>query len=94
VYGDIVGTRGLIGITLILLLFIIIFFIVLIIKFFTDWEIPGWATYVSGLILISSLQMVLIGTIFSIMILSSRNTFYFLPIRDYKYYIDKFINIK
>lgn len=94
VYGDIVGTRGLIGIILLLLLFVIIFLLVLIIKFFTDWDIPGWATYVSGLILISGLQMVLIGTIFSIMILSARNTFYFLPIRDYKYYIDNFISIK
>ncbi len=94
VYGDIVGTRGLIGISLMLLLLTIIFILVVIIKFFTDWEIPGWATYVSGLIWISGLQMVLIGTIFSIMTLSSRNSFYFLPIRDYKYYIDELINIK
>lgn len=94
VYGDIVGTRIILSIIVLLVLLILILCLVLLIKLFTDWAIPGWATYVSGFLILSLFQLVLIGTVFSIIILSTRNQSNFIPIRDYKYYVDSFFELK
>lgn len=88
VYGDIVGTRILLTITVLLLSLILASIIVIGIRFLTDLAIPGWATYVMGLLIITACQLILIGTIFSLMILASRNSQNIIPIRDYHFYID------
>ena len=94
VYGDIVGTRILLSVVILLLLLLLLLGLVLLIKIFTDWGIPGWATYVSGLLILSLFQLVLIGTVFSMIILSTRNQYNFIPIRDYRYYVDDFFQLK
>lgn len=94
VYGDIVGTRILLGTAVLLVLLLIVLAVVLLIKIFTDWGIPGWATYVSGLLILSLFQLVLIGTVFSMIILSARNSSNFIPIKEYKYYIDSVFEMK
>jgi glycosyltransferase involved in cell wall biosynthesis len=93
VYGDIVGTRILLSIVALFIFLVLIFSLVIIIKFFTNWAIPGWATYVSGLLIIFIFQLILLGAVFSMIILSSRNSFNFIPIRDYKYYVDQFFQL-
>ena len=94
VYGDIVGTRILLGIVVLLFLLLLLLGSVLLIRILTDWGIPGWATYVSGLLVLSLFQLVLIGTVFSMIILSTRNQSNFIPIRDYRYYVDDFFQLK
>ncbi len=94
VYGDIVGTRILLSTAILSILFLLLLGIVLLIKLLTDWGIPGWATYVSSLIILSLFQLVLIGTVFSMIILSSRNNGNFIPVREYMYYVDNFFKIK
>lgn len=94
VYGDVVGTRILLITTILLVFLLLILLSVLLIKLFTDWGIPGWATYVSGLLFLSLFQLILIGTVFSMIILSARNSFNIIPERDYKYYVDNILQLK
>jgi polyisoprenyl-phosphate glycosyltransferase len=94
VYGDTVGTRILLSTAILLVLVLLVLGIVLLVKFCTDWAIPGWATYVSGFLILSLFQLVLIGTVFSMIILSARNNSNFVPMREYRYYVDNFFNIK
>ena len=95
VYGDIVGTRILLITVFLLVIILLLLGLVLWIRLFTIWGFPGsgWATYTSGLLILSLLQLMLIGTIFSILILSARNSFNVIPIRDYKYYVDDFYRL-
>jgi hypothetical protein len=53
----------------------------------TDLAIPGWATYVIGLSFIILLQSVTISFSFVFLILNGRNSYSFLPQRDYQYFI-------
>ena len=94
VYGDLVGTRILLGIIILLVFVFVILCIVVLIKFITDLAIPGWTTYAVGLLLLFALQLILIGTIFSMIILVTRNSTNIIPIRDYKYYVDTFFQLK
>lgn len=88
VYGDIVGTRILLTITVLLISLILLSILVISIRLLTDLAIPGWATYVMGLLIITGCQLILIGTVFSLMILATRNSQSIIPIRDYHFYID------
>jgi len=94
VYVDIVGTRLLLLIVFLLMFLLACLFIVVVIRLVTNLAIPGWATYVSGLLLISIVQLALLGTIFCIIILSARNQTNFIPIRDYKYFVDNFCTLR
>ncbi|MEN8445007.1 MAG: glycosyltransferase [Cyanobacteria bacterium J06555_13] len=90
VYGDVVGTRILLSTGLVAIFLSLLLGLVVIIRLFTDWAIPGWATYVSGLLILSIFQLILIGTVFSMIILSARNQSSFIPARDYELFVDDF----
>lgn len=94
VYGDVVGTRILMVIVSLLGLSFLGLLAIVTIKFNTNLAIPGWATNVFGFIFLSLFQLVLTGIIFSMIILSTRNSSNFIPIRDYKYFIDNFSQLK
>lgn len=93
VYGDIVGTRILLGTAILLIIVVLVLCLVLLVKFFTDWGIPGWATYVSGLLILSLFQLVLLGVVFSMITLSARNNSNFIPLREHSYYVDTFLEL-
>ena len=94
VYGDVVGTRILLSIVFLLGFLFLVFCIVVIIRIFTNFAIPGWATYVTGILLVSGLQLILIGMVFSLSILAARNNNNFIPVRDYTYYVDHCRSLK
>jgi glycosyltransferase involved in cell wall biosynthesis len=94
VYGDWVGTRILLAIVTLSILLVLVLCLVVLIRFLTDLAIPGWATYVFGLLIISFLQLILIGTVFSLIILATRNSVNIIPLRDYQYYVDEFYTLK
>jgi len=94
VYGDVVGTRILLSVVVLLVILLLLLGSVLVIRIFTNWGIPGWATYVSGLLVLSVFQLVLIGTVFCMIVLSTRNHLNFIPVRDYGYYVDDFFQLK
>jgi polyisoprenyl-phosphate glycosyltransferase len=55
------------------------------IRLLTTLAIPGWATYVSGILLVMLTQMLLIVLVFAFVILAARDTASFIPARDYIY---------
>lgn len=94
VYGDVVGTRILMVVVTLLAIALLALLITVVFKFSTNLAIPGWATNVFGFIILTLFQLVLTGIIFSMIILSTRNSSNFIPVRDYKYFIDSFLPIK
>ena len=87
VYSDIVGIRMLIVSTLIMAAASCGILAIVAIRLFTDWAIPGWATYSAGLLAILIFQALTFMLIFSMVILGGRTTSSFLPRRDYGYFV-------
>jgi len=56
---------------------------VVVIRITTDLAIPGWATYLSGLLLVILMQMLLVVLVFVFVILAARNAASVIPTRDY-----------
>jgi polyisoprenyl-phosphate glycosyltransferase len=94
VYGDVVGTRILMLVVTLLAISLLILFTTTAVKFGTSLAIPGWATNVFGFVILTLFQLVLTGIIFSMIILSTRNNSNFIPVRDYRYFVDSFLPIK
>jgi hypothetical protein len=66
---------------------------VIAIRLFTDWGIPGWATYATGLLTIILVQFMAIAASFTFIVLSSRTNFSFLPVRDYAPFIAEIVDV-
>jgi hypothetical protein len=86
VFGDRIGVRLLIVASLGMLLAGGALLGVIGIRLFTTLAIPGWATYVSGILLLMLSQMLLVILVFAFVTLAARDTASFLPIRDYVYF--------
>lgn len=87
VYADIVGVRVLAATGMLGVLTIAALAVVVGVRLFTDLAIPGWATVATGLLVIALSQTVTISLIFILMMLGSRQSSTFLPIRDYVHYV-------
>lgn len=85
VFGDRIGVRLLIVVSLGMVLAGGALIGVVIIRLLTSLAIPGWATYVSGILLVILTQMLLIILVFAFVILAARDTASFIPARDYIY---------
>lgn len=87
VYGDIVGVRLLLGTSVLIVLSLAGVLIVFAIRLVTELAIPGWASYLSALLLIILMQAVTLSLFFIFLILNNRNSAGFLPERDYQHFI-------
>ena len=85
VFGDRIGVRLLIVVSLGMVLAGGALIGVVGIRLLTTLAIPGWATYVSGILLVMLTQMLLIVLVFAFVILAARDTASFIPGRDYIY---------
>jgi len=85
VFGDRIGIRLLIVVSLGMGLAAAALIGVIGIRLLTNLAIPGWATYVSGLILVMLIQMLLVTLAFAFVILAARDTATFIPRRDYTF---------
>jgi glycosyltransferase involved in cell wall biosynthesis len=86
VFGDIVGVRLLVVIGLLMPFAALSLMTTVVLRLATDWAIPGWATYTTGLLMVLLLQAVMLSLIFIFLVLSTRQGSAFLPVRDYHYY--------
>jgi glycosyltransferase involved in cell wall biosynthesis len=87
VYAETVGVRLLI-LSLSLAVPVVVTICVLIgIRMFTHLAIPGWTSSVVGMLLVVLTQLGLFSIFFIFFILSSRNSYSFLPCRDYHHYL-------
>jgi hypothetical protein len=93
VFADIVGARLLIASLAGVLLAGSGIAAVIVIRLFTDWAIPGWATYATGLLTIILVQFMTIAASFTFIVLSSRANFSFLPVRDYAPFIAEIVDV-
>ena len=88
VFGDRIGVRLLILVSLGMLVAVGGMVGVATIRLTTDLAIPGWATYVSGLLLVILMQMLLVILVFVFVILGARNAVNVIPNRDYVHIMD------
>lgn len=87
VYGDVVGVRLLVTSIILIILTAIILLTVIAIKLFTTLAIPGWTSYIVALFSIILIQFVMLSLFFIFTILSGRNSYSFIPKRDYHYFV-------
>ena len=93
VFGDIVGVRLLIGSLAGSLLAGLGMLVVAAFRIFTNWAIPGWATYAIGTLAIIAIQLISIATSFTFFVLSNRANVGFVPLRDCSLFMDEVVDI-
>lgn len=87
VYSDRVGVRLLALSALMIFLVIAALLGIVLVRVYTVFAIPGWASYVTGLLVIILIQSVLMSFIFAFISLNSRSRPLFLPLRDCPYFV-------
>ena len=87
VHGEVVGVRALIATSVLILLSLAALAVVVAIRLFTTLAIPGWATYAGAALIIILIQGVSVSLFFVFIILSSRNNYDFLPMRDFSNFV-------
>ena len=93
VFGDVVGVRLLIASLAASLLAAVGIVLVVMIKFLTDWAIPGWATYATGTLVMIMIQLISIATSFTFFVLSNRTNLGFVPLRDYSLFVEEAVEL-
>ena len=91
VYGDIIGVRLLVFAELVIVSSVVAALASVVVKLFTPYAVPTWATIVVGISILASLQAMVLALVLSITILSSRNQTGFIPIRDYALFIGEVV---
>lgn len=87
VFGETVAVRLLCFIGLLITLTLAGLAATVLIKFFTDLAIPGWATNLTGILGIVLLNLLLLTMFSVILLLNSRDRLSFLPLRDWQYFV-------
>jgi hypothetical protein len=92
VYSDVVGVRLLVMAIVLACLTLGGMTCAVIVRLATNMAIPGWASYVVGIMLVLFVQAIMAAFVFSFVILGSRHGTTFLPRRDYSIYIGSIWN--
>jgi glycosyltransferase involved in cell wall biosynthesis len=88
VFGDIVGARLLALTAFATVAAALLIGVVAGVRLFTDLGIPGWATYVTGILLIILAQALMASLALVFIIVGGRTGTGFLPLRDASFFID------
>ncbi len=89
VFSDVVGLRLLVATGLLGLLTLLAVVTVAVIRLATQLAVPGWATTATGLLVLLLSQAGLLSLVFVFIVLQSRNTSSFIPLRDHAFFIDR-----
>jgi len=89
VHAETVGVRMLVLACLVGLFIMLAMLIVVGVRVFTTLAIPGWATFVMGLLSLMLLQTFFMALLFAGTVLHARNAYTFLPLRDYAHFVDR-----
>lgn len=87
VHGEVAGVRLMVAAALLVVASLVGIGVVIGIRLFTTLAIPGWATYAVASLLILVVQALALSLLFVFVILGSRNSYSFLPMRDYVHFI-------
>ena len=93
VFIDLIFTRLLYFLAILIIFIIFLAFVVLILKFFTSLSTPGWTTTLIGIFSIVSLQAIIILLISAFMVLNTRTTKLFIPAKDSRNFIFERVKI-
>lgn len=88
VHGEVVGVRLLMATLALLLLIGAALLGVVGLRLFTTLAIPGWASTVGGIALVLVTQLLVLAALFTLFTLSSRANANFIPLRDYRFFVD------
>jgi polyisoprenyl-phosphate glycosyltransferase len=88
VFGDRIGVRLLIVVSIGMSLVSGALITAVGIRLFTSLAIPGWATYVTGILLVILIQMLTVVLVFAFVILAGRDRVSIIPSRDYVHIAD------
>ena len=88
VHAETIGTRMLVLAIVLGLLIVCAMLVVVGVRLFTTLAIPGWATFVLGLLSLMLLQIFFIALFFAGTVLHGRNAYTFLPSRDHSHFVD------
>lgn len=89
VHAETVGARMLMLACVMGVLIVLAMLVVVAIKLFTALAIPGWATFVLGLLSLLLLQTFFMALFFAGTVLHGRNAYTFLPSRDFSHFVDR-----
>jgi len=87
VYSDIVGVRLLIAAAGLMTVVGGLIAALIVIRTATDWAVPAWAAYAPWLLLILLMQIAGLSFAFVLFVLHTNEGAHFLPLRDYRYFI-------
>jgi hypothetical protein len=87
VFLDIMMIRVLLVSTLIMGFSLLGLLVVVMLRFFTDLAIPGWATTATGIFAVLGLQALILSTVATFIILQAEGSFRFVPAIDSHKYI-------
>jgi polyisoprenyl-phosphate glycosyltransferase len=88
VHAEMIGTRMLVLAVALGSCIIAAMLAVVCVRLFTSLAIPGWATFVLGLLSLMLLQIFFIALFFAGTVLHGRNAYTFLPSRDHSHFVD------
>ena len=86
-YSEKIGVRAILTSSILLGLIALAMTVVFGVRFFTPLAVPGWATMVAGFLVTFSLQVLMLGFAFSLLILARRQDVGFIPLRDVDIYV-------
>ena len=89
VFSDVVGARLLAVAALAIAFTGALLGVVAGVRLFTNLAIPGWATYVTRILLIVMAQALIVSLALVFIVVSGRAAPSFLPIRDAPYFVDR-----
>jgi hypothetical protein len=87
VHGDVIGVRALMATMVAMALSVLGIGVVATVRLTTELAIPGWASFLVGLLVAILLQTVLLSVVFVFVILNSRNYSSVIPLRDFAHYV-------
>ena len=87
VFGETVSVRLLMAAVGLAAIAAVLVAAVLYVRLATSLAVPGWATYVTALLLIVILQSVLAAGIVGFVLISARSNTSFVPLRDTHYFV-------
>ena len=87
VHADVVGVRVLIGSGIMTLLSFMAIIVIIGIRLLTQLAIPGWASILTAILIVFSLQAIQLAGIMTLFILNNRSSSLFMPSRDHTDYI-------
>lgn len=93
VFGDIVGVRLMIASLAGSLVAGLGILVVVLVRLFSQWAIPGWATSAAGILAIIAIQLISIATSFTFFVLSNRTNLSFVPLRDSSWFVEEAVEV-